>query len=354
MLAQPAARDRPPRPPAPAAAGQPRAGAAADLAALAAHRRHPRAVAPPLEAAATTGWCPGARSITGKPLLANDPHLAGQAPAVWYLAHVSGGALDAIGATLPGVPGVMIGRNQRIAWGITALLGDVQDLYVEKHEHAGPGRVRRRAGSRSAIVRETIKVRGGADVPLRVRITRHGPIISDVLERPQSTLALRWTGLDAEDATAECFMRVNLAGLVAGVHRGAAPDARAAAQLRLRGRGRQHRLHRPGRVPGPRGRRRHGGRCRAGRASSSGAVTSHESEWPSAFNPARGYLASANNKVAPDSFPFMLGSSWEAPYRAARIVEMIERTPRLAVEDMRPHAARRAVGAGQGRACRSC
>ena len=60
----------------------------------------------------------------------------------------------------------------------------------------------------------------------------------------------------------------------------------------------------------------------------------HESEWPSAYNPARGYLVSANNKVAPDSFPFMLGSSWEAPYRAARIVEMIERTSKLAVEDM--------------------
>ena len=182
-----ASRSGPASPAAPAPPGV-APGAAADLAALAAIV-DTLDVAPPLEGGSNNWVVSGSRSITGKPLLANDPHLAGQAPAVWYLAHVSGGALDVIGATLPGVPGVMIGRNQRIAWGITALLGDVQDLYVEKvntrdqAEYDG-------ALEPIRIVRETIKVRGGADVPLRVRITRHGPIISDVLERPQSTLAL--------------------------------------------------------------------------------------------------------------------------------------------------------------------
>ena len=241
-------RDRP----APAAVAP---GVASDVAALAAIV-DTLDVAPPFDGGSNNWVVAGSRSITGKPLLANDPHLAGQAPAVWYLAHVSGGTLDAIGATLPGVPGVMIGRNQRIAWGITALLGDVQDLYVEKVN------TRDQAEFNGAlepvrIVRETIKVRGGPDVPLRVRITRHGPIISDVLEHPQSTLALRWTGLDAEDATAECFVRVNLAGSWLAVHRRAAPHEGAAAQFRLRGHRRQHRLLRPWRVPGARGRRRH-------------------------------------------------------------------------------------------------
>jgi len=306
-------------------------GIAADLAALSAIV-DTLEVAPPFEGGSNNWVVSGSRSLTGKPLLANDPHLAGQAPAVWYLAHVSGGALDAIGATLPGVPGVLIGRNQRIAWGITALLGDVQDLYVEKvntrdqAEYNGtPEPVR--------IVRETIKVRGEADVPLRVRITRHGPIVSDVLEHAQSTLALRWTGLDVEDATAECFMRVNLAGswpqftealrrmqvpllnfVYADVDGNIGYYGPGAFPVRAAGDG-----TRP--VPGWTGEFEWRGYL-------------HESEWPSAYNPPRGYVVSANNKVAPDSFPFVLGSSWEAPYRAARIVDMIERTSKLAVEDL--------------------
>jgi penicillin amidase len=314
--------------PAPAGASP---GIAADLAALSAIV-DTLEVAPPFEGGSNNWVVSGSRSLTGKPLLANDPHLAGQAPAVWYLAHVSGGALDAIGATLPGVPGVLIGRNQRIAWGITALLGDVQDLYVEKvntrdqAEYNGtPEPVR--------IVRETIKVRGEADVPLRVRITRHGPIISDVLEHAQSTLALRWTGLDVEDATAECFMRVNLAGswpqftealrrmqvpllnfVYADVDGNIGYYGPGAFPVRAAGDG-----TRP--VPGWTGEFEWRGYL-------------HESEWPSAYNPPRGYVVSANNKVAPDSFPFVLGSSWEAPYRAARIVDMIERTSKLAVEDL--------------------
>ena len=317
----------------PAAVPPPRVpdGAAGDLAALAAIV-DTLDVAPPLEGGSNNWVVSGSRSITGKPLLANDPHLAGQSPAVWYLAHVSGGALDVIGATLPGVPGVMIGRNQRIAWGITALLGDVQDLFIEKvntrdqAEYDGTLEPIR-------IVQETIKVRGGPDVPLRVRMTRHGPIVTDVLEHSQSTLALRWTGLDPEDATAECFMRVNLAGtwpeftealrrmhvpllnfVYADVDGNIGYYGPGAFPVRAAGDG-----TRP--VPGWTGEFEWRGYL-------------HESEWPSAYNPARGYVATANNKVAPDSFPFMLGSSWEAPYRAGRIVEMIERTSKLSVEDM--------------------
>jgi penicillin amidase len=313
------------------APGRVPSGASGDLAALAAII-DTLDVAPPLEGGSNNWVVSGSRSITGKPLLANDPHLAGQAPAVWYLAHVSGGALDVIGATLPGVPGVLIGRNQRIAWGITALLGDVQDLYVEKVN------TRDQAEYNGAlepvrVVQETIKVRGEPDVLLRVRITRHGPVITDVLERPQSTLALRWTGLDPEDANAESFIRVNLAGswaeFTAALRRTHVPllnfvyadvDGNigyygpGAYPVRAAGDG-----TRP--VPGWTGEFEWRGYL-------------HESEWPSAFNPSRGYLVSANNKVAPDTFPFPLGSSWEAPYRAARIVEMIERTSKLAVEDM--------------------
>ena len=199
----------------------------------------------------------------------------------------------------------MIGRNQRIAWGITALLGDVQDLYVEKvnardqAEYNGTLEPVR-------IVRETIKVRGQADVALRVRITRHGPIISDVLERPQSTLALRWTGLDAEDATAECFMRVNLAGswpqFTDALRRMHVPllnfvYADTSGNIGYYGPGSF-----PVRAAGD------GTRPVPGWTSEfewRGYL--HESEWPSAYNPSRGYIVTANNKVAPDSAPVPAG-----------------------------------------------
>jgi penicillin amidase len=274
----------------------------------------------------------GARSVTGKPLLANDPHLAGQAPAVWFLAHMTGGAFDVIGATMPGVPGVVIGHNQRIAWGITALLGDVQDLYVERInardqvEYDGTLEPIR-------VLQDVIKVRGEADVPIRIRITRHGPLISDVLDAPEAALALRWTGLDSEDHTTDALLRMNLAAswpeFVAALSRVGGPlqnfvyadvegnigyVAPGSIPVRASGDG-----SRP--VPGW-----------TSEFEWLGYV--HQSEWPLAFNPGRGYLLSANNKAVPDSYPFLIGTSWEAPYRAMRIQELIENGGRLAVEDL--------------------
>jgi penicillin amidase len=303
----------------------------ADLAGLA---KLVNAIAPtsPIGGGSNSWVLSGTRTTTNKPLLANDPHLGGQAPAVWYLAHITGGQLDAIGATLPGVPGVVIGHNQRIAWGITALLGDTQDLFVERvnsrdqAEYDG-------ALEPMTVLREVIKVRGQEDEPIRVRITRHGPIVSDVLDNPQATLALRWTALDPEDHTIECFSRINLARtwpeFVAALGSMHAPllnfvFADVDGNIGYIGPGAHPvRSADDGTRPAP------------GWTSDSdwrGYV--HESEWPRSFNPSRGFLVTANNKVVPDSYPFRLGSSWEAPYRAARITDMIQTGGRLAVEDI--------------------
>jgi len=122
----------------------------------------------------------GARTESGRPLLANDPHLGLTAPSLWYLAHLSAPGLDVIGATLPGVPGVLIGRNQRIAWGFTNTGPDVQDLYLEKLDTAGNYLTPQ--GPRAfELLAETIRVKGGGDEALQVRVSRHGPIISDVV-----------------------------------------------------------------------------------------------------------------------------------------------------------------------------
>jgi penicillin amidase len=113
--------------------------------------------------AGSNSWAvSGARSASGRPLLANDPHLGLSAPPVWYFAHLHAPGVDAIGATLPGVPAILIGRNERIAWGLTNTVSDVQDLYLEKLD----GRFRQRE--------EVIRVRGAPDENLSVRISR-GP-----------------------------------------------------------------------------------------------------------------------------------------------------------------------------------
>ncbi len=275
----------------------------------------------------------GSRTVTGKPLLANDPHLGGQAPSIWFLAHVSGGDLDAIGATLPGVPGIVIGHNRRIAWGVTALMTDVEDLYIE-HVNATDQAEYNGAWVPMTVLRDVIRVRGGTDVPIRIRLTMHGPLISDTLDQPDEALALRWTGHDVEDDTAESFLKVNVARnwdeFVAGLARFHVPMqnfvyADVDGNIGYYG---------PGAIP-----------VRGGASDGTMPVPGwtdayewrgyvHESDWPKAFNPSRGYIASANNKVAPDSYPFLLGTSWEPAYRIARITELIEATPRLGIDDV--------------------
>ncbi|MFN3629327.1 MAG: penicillin acylase family protein, partial [Casimicrobiaceae bacterium] len=120
----------------------------------------------------------GSRTVSGKPLLANDPHLALAAPAIWYFGRFKAPGLEVTGATLPGVPGVVLGRTKGVAWGFTNTAPDVQDLYLE--EFNAQGRVRTPDGwGEVATRKETIRVKGASDVEITVRETRHGPVISD-------------------------------------------------------------------------------------------------------------------------------------------------------------------------------
>lgn len=287
----------------------------------------------PVPGGGSNNWVlSGARTVTGMPLLANDPHLAGSMPGIWYLAHVTGGRLDAIGATIPGLPGVIIGHNAKIAWGITAMLADVQDLYVE-HINARDQAEYVGTWEPMSVLREVIRVRGHEDVPLRVRLTRHGPLVSDVLDRPPAALSLRWTGHDADDQTASAILKANLAqswdeftGALALAHAPALNFVYAdvAGNIGYFG---------PGAFPvraGSDGRRPMPGWT--GEHEWRGYI--HPSEWPRAYNPARGYVASANNKVVRDDYPFLLSTSWEAPYRATRIVDLITATTKFALEDV--------------------
>jgi len=273
----------------------------------------------------------GARTVTGKPFLANDPHLATQAPAVWYVAHLRGGPLDVIGATLPGAPAVVIGHNQRIAWGVTNMMSDVQDLFAERINDRDEVEVDG-AWAPMRILYETIPVLGSDPVRLRVRLTRHGPLISDLFDE-RVPLALRWTGHDTRDRTAAAFLRLNRAQswdeFLAAFEAYHLPMlnfvfADTSGNIGYAG---------PGALPI---------RSGDGRAPAEGWHT--PSGWqgyvptdhlPRALNPARGFIASANNKVVPGSYPYSISTSWEAPYRAARIAEVLGSLPRASMEDMK-------------------
>ena len=163
----------------------------------------------------------GTMTATGKPLLANDPHLGTKVPSVWYLAHLSAPDFEIIGATLPGTPAVALGRNRFIAWGATNVAADVEDLYREHLDASGTHAEFRGVPEPITVIPETIVVKGAPPVHVDVRVTRHGPLVSDAINAnnaeltptpkptPLEPLAFRWTALDPDDTTLASYLRLN-------------------------------------------------------------------------------------------------------------------------------------------------
>ncbi|HLQ05141.1 MAG TPA: penicillin acylase family protein, partial [Verrucomicrobiae bacterium] len=141
----------------------------------------------------------GARTKSGKPLLAGDPHLPVRNPSIWYEVGLSTADLSLIGFAIPGLPGVVIGHNDKIAWSFTYAYADTQDLFVEHQDPTDLHRYEFQGRFEAAtFIREAIRVKGRADpVALDVAITRHGPILTPVLTGQKVQLALRWNALDA-------------------------------------------------------------------------------------------------------------------------------------------------------------
>ncbi|MDQ3687692.1 MAG: penicillin acylase family protein [Acidobacteriota bacterium] len=271
----------------------------------------------------TNSWVlSGERTTTGKPILANDPHQPGQTPSLWYLARVTGGGLDVIGATIPGGPGVQVGHNGHVAWGISTINVDSQDVYMERINERNEAEYED-AWEPLRIVPETIKVKDKPDLYLKVRISRHGPLISDVINPAGQALALRWTGNDPEDTGTLAALAFNRARdwheFAAAFRDHRAADQNyvyadqkgnigyiAAGTIPRRAKG-------DGRLPAP---------GWTGEFEWTGYVPFDE--LPRAYNPPQGYIATANNRVAGDDYPHLIGTNFAAPYRAARVVEMIE------------------------------
>lgn len=175
------------------------------------------AIAPVLETrGASNNWViGGARTASGKPLLANDPHLPLSVPAFWYLAHLSWPGVEAIGGTVPGVPAIIAGRTDKLAWGLTTTGADTQDLYWEKID---PDNLRQYMTDEGSVPfeerLEVIKVRFGGAQTIRVRRTKHGPVLPTDEPRLKAlvpggyALALKWPALDGDDRTIEAALRM--------------------------------------------------------------------------------------------------------------------------------------------------
>ena len=280
---------------------------------------------------ASNAWAvAGTRTASGKPILANDPHLGFGAPVMWYLARIVAPGLEVAGATAPGVPFMLLGHNRRIAWGMSSTHGDVEDLFVERLDPEDGGRYMTPAGYRPLAMRdEVIAVRDADDMVLKVRETRHGPVISDApggvpgVAGEGRVLALAATALDEDDRTVQALYRLNRAGgweaFVAAMKDFHAPQMNVVYADSEGNIG----FYAAGRVP----MRRSG----EGRVPSRGWTG--EGDWvgfvpftglPRAFNPGKGRIVNANNKVAPAGYPHFISDHWAPPYRARRILDLLD------------------------------
>jgi len=272
----------------------------------------------------------GAHTATGKPLLANDTHLELTIPSIWYEVHLTAPGWNAKGFTLPGGPMVIIGHNERIAWGFTNNGADVQDLYVETFNPAAPDEYRVKGSwTKAQIIDETIRVKGGPDEQLKVVVTRHGPVVA---RDGDKAYAMRWTATEPGGLAnsynwlghaknwkefREVMKHVWGPGqnaVYADVDGNIGYIMAARVPIRKKGHGE---------VPVP------------------GDTDDYEwtgyipfDQLPQALNPESGLIVTANARVVGPNYKPYLTDRWEEPYRTARIYDLLHDRHDLRPEDM--------------------
>ena len=281
----------------------------------------------------------GKLSESGKPIIANDPHLAFQAPGKWFAAVIRGGNWDADGFTLPGVPAVIIGKNKNISWVLTNLMADDADFYADVIDSTGTKYLLNNSWRNLSIIKDTILVKDSASVPFVIRRDYRGPIISGLhpfnsyfhhKSKSRKILSMRWTALEFNDDFYSLMMinkAKNWDDFNAALRHFNAPGQNfvyadkdgnigyaAAAKLPIRPKQNQTYIY-------------------------DGTVTS--SDWkgfvpfnkmPKMFNPRQNFIASANNKVV-KKFKFHISNIWEPPSRIKRINELLHSKDKFSVKD---------------------
>ncbi len=277
----------------------------------------------------------GEKTASGKPLLANDPHLGLGTPPIWYETHLNSPEYTVNGVIFAGVPGIIVGRNESIAWGVTNVGPDVQDLYVEKRNPNQSNEfLYNDKWEKAQVEDETILVKDAEPIPYQVAITRHGPILSEFAYDNQSdtVLSLRWTALDPSNEL-EAVLMMNKANdwdefkealtffhtpaqnfVFASTDGTIAYRANGLIPIRKKG---DSMLPVPG--------------------------WNDEYEWegyipwdelPTILNPDEGFISTANNKITTEDYPYHITHTWAQPYRQERIREVLLQNNELDVKDM--------------------
>jgi len=260
----------------------------------------------------------GSRTESGMPILANDPHRPIQLPSLRYLVHLHAPGWNVIGAGEPALPGVAIGHNESIAWGITIVGTDQADVFVEETKSDEPTLYREGDLWREMeIVRETVHVKGAKPVELELRYTRHGPVIYEDLGRRRA-FALKWVGSEPGSAGYLGSLWMNRAKNWDDYRRAVTGWKVPSANLVYADKAGNIGWTATALTP----QRRNG----FGLVPSPGA--SKEYDWagylteamlPREFNPERGYIGTANSNILPDGYPFFISREWAPPYRQDRV-----------------------------------
>ena len=287
----------------------------------------------------------GSMTASGKPMLANDPHLGFGMPSIWIMnglhCRVVSPACpwNVAGVSFPGAPAVILGHNANIAWGATNVGPDTQDLFIETPDPKDPSHYLHNGLSLPYDIRtETIKVAGGPDVQVIVRSTVHGPIMNGADRRliGAPLLALRWTTIAETDLALESFFKIDVASNFAEFH----------AAFEGYGSPSQNFVYAdvdghigyvlPGLIPIRNGVRT-GERIRDGASGKDewdGYIPSSKLPWQ--LDPPSGIIASANNAPVDAKYPYWMGRDWDPGYRAARIKLLLETDKKpLTAADMR-------------------
>jgi penicillin amidase len=265
----------------------------------------------------------GSRTETGKPFLSNDTHLSLTCPGIWMQMHqVIPGKLNVTGALIPGQPFVVIGHNEKIAWGATNMMVDDVDLFAEKinpenlNQYYFNGEWKNMEN-----VSEIIKVRKGHDDTLNIKLTHRGPIISGLKETEDISLSMRWSGYDFSDEIKAVYL-LNRAGTWDDFRTGLKVFRSINQNFAYADVDGNIGLQAGGGIPVRKG---PGIMIRNGETD--------EYDWkgyvpfdklPSSFNPVNGYVVSANNKTVTDDYPYYISSEFALPYRLTRIRQMLD------------------------------
>jgi penicillin amidase len=280
----------------------------------------------------------GSRTATGKPFLANDVHLAVSMPSIWYQIGLHGGNYDVVGFSFPGVPLTIVGHNNRIAWGSSNQNPDVEDFYMEKlNDPTNPTQYQfKGAWQDLKVIKETVKVKNNPDVTVNVLLTQHGPIMNDVIGDLQKSepMSMRWTA-NEDNRLFQSIVMINRASNWDEFRTAASywdvpsqnfvyADVDGNIGYQATGRIPIRPTNDQGLVPMP--------------------GWTGENEWqgyipfdklPYSFNPPVGFLATANNKVVSDDYPYHLSYEWDPGFRAKRITDMLKANDHVSLDDIK-------------------